>query len=66
MSISRWGVLESFRKNRSKYITTILYEDIEGNPERELVKLLNALDIPSYNITSVMEGMKVKMSLLVV
>ena len=55
----RWGVLEMYRKHRSKYLQTIIYEDIQKKPEREIQKLLDVLMIPSSHVPSVMEALKV-------
>ena len=48
-----------YRQHKSKYLLTIIYEDIQENPEKEITKLLNALEIPSHNIDSAMEALKV-------
>ena len=55
----RWGVLEMYRKHKSKYLQTIIYEDIQEKPEREIQKLLDVLRIPSSHVPSVMEALKV-------
>ena len=48
-----------YRKHKSKYLQTIIYEDIQENPEREIQKLLDVLRIPSSHVPSVMEALKV-------
>ena len=48
-----------YRQHKSKYLLTIIYEDIQENPEKEITKLLNDLEIPSHNIDSAMEALKV-------
>ena len=55
----RWGVIETYRKNRSKYLHTVLYEDIQENPEEVLRKLLDALEISSSHVSLAMEALKV-------
>ena len=48
-----------YRKHKSKYLQTIIYEDIQEEPEREIQKLLDVLRIPSSHVPSVMEALKV-------
>ena len=48
-----------YRKHKSKYLQTIIYEDIQENPESEIQKLLDVLRIPSSHVPSVMEALKV-------
>ena len=48
-----------YRKHKSKYLQTIIYEDMQDNPEKEITKLLKVLKIPSHNIASAMEALKV-------
>ena len=48
-----------YRKNKSKYLQTIIYEDIQANPEEVLRKLFNVLKIPSYHVSLAMEALKV-------
>ena len=58
------GVLEMYRKNKSKYLQTIIYEDIQANPEEVLRKLFNVLEIPSYHVSLAMEALKVWESII--
>ena len=48
-----------YRKNKSKYLHTIVYEDIQANPEEVLRKVFDVLKIPSYHISLAMEALKV-------
>lgn len=48
-----------YRKHKSKYLQTIIYEDIQEKPEREIQKLFDVLRIPSSHLPSVMEALKV-------
>ena len=55
----RWGVIEMYRKHKSKYLHCILYEDLAENPEKEISKLLHVLNIRSKNLIAAMEALKV-------
>jgi len=52
-----WGVLEMYLKDKSKYVVHIMYEDIQKDPKQELLKLLNALNIPTHNLASSVEAL---------
>ena len=57
--LSRWGPLEVYRKNRSKYLLAITYEDLQSNPEEEIKKLLSVLDIASNNTRLALKALEV-------
>ena len=48
-----------YRKYKTKYLLKILFEDIQKNPEREIMKVLDALKIPTRYVASAMEALKV-------
>ena len=48
-----------YRKHKSKYLLTVIYEDIQEHPEKVITELLNALKIPSHNIAPALEALKV-------
>ena len=48
-----------YRKHKSKYLLCILYEDLAQDPEKEIGKLLDALNIPSHNKIVALEALKV-------
>ena len=48
-----------YRKYKTKYLLKILFEDIQENPEREIMKVLDALKIPTRYVSSAMEALKV-------
>ena len=52
-------MLEVYRKHKTKYLLTILYEDIQENPEKEVLRLLNALKIHSHHMSAALEALKV-------
>ena len=49
-----------YRKHRSKYLLTILYEDLQENPEEQIRNLFNVLDIPIHNMNAALGALKVK------
>ena len=51
--------MEVFRKNRSKYLLAITYEDLQSNPEEEIKKLLSVLDIASNNTRLALKALEV-------
>ena len=48
-----------YRKHKTKYLQTILFEDIQENPEKEIMKVLDALKIDSRYVSSAMQALKV-------
>ena len=48
-----------YRKHKTKYLQTILFEDIQENPEKEIMKVLDALKIDSRHVSSAMKALKV-------
>jgi hypothetical protein len=48
-----------YRKHKSKYLLTVIYEDMQENPEKVVTKLLDVLKIPSHNTAAAMEALKV-------
>ena len=56
---SRWGPLEVYRKNRSKYLLAITYEDLQSNPEEEIKKLLSVLNIDPNNTGLALKALEV-------
>ena len=56
----RWGPLDMYRKHRSKYLLTILYEDLQENPEEQIRNLFSVLDIPIHNINAALAALKVR------
>jgi hypothetical protein len=48
-----------YRKHKSKYLLTVIYEDMQEHPEKEITKLLDVLKIPSHNIAAALEALKV-------
>ena len=48
-----------YRKHKTKYLLKVLFEDIQENPEREIMKVLDALKIPTRYVSSAMEALKV-------